>query len=91
MLNTSEGHGEFYFIPDDVATVLADGCQLINDPEQTGIHGVVPAWVVQTHLAASAVGAPAASDLRVSMVQNVKGQVIRNWEKSSKCYVCRSM
>ena len=44
---------QFFLLPDSVATVLADGCWLMKDPEQTGIHGVVPAWAVQTYLAAS--------------------------------------
>ena len=53
-LDTSDGRYQFFPLPDGVATVLADGCWLINDPEQTGIYGVVPAWAVQTHLATSA-------------------------------------
>ena len=38
----SEGLCQFFLLPDSVATFLADGYWLMNDPEQTGIHGVVP-------------------------------------------------
>ena len=39
--DTTEGLRQFFPLPDSVATVLADGCWLMNDPEQAGIHGLM--------------------------------------------------